>query len=250
MDATLVLTDFVETAYGTTVSIPGTDRTMWIGVRPDESSGRLDLLAFEPGEDPNAVRLLLPEGQRAGAGGLNFEFVSLQRLPASFEPGFPLPPGSAEDSLQGQVLLEMSNVVYGVEETSSGEAVAVPTQNGPPTLSVVGVSPLVLNLEPGQAASVGDYEYTFVGQREFAGIKVKRDRSDNLIWVGTGLLLGGLGITFYVPRRRLWAKITPERTYLAGVAGHLANFRREMGKLGAEAGSPDAAQEEEKDGSP
>jgi len=250
MDATLVLTDFVETAYGTTVSIPGTDRTMWIGVRPDESSGRLDMLAFEPGEDPDAVRLLVSEGQRAGAGGLDFEFVSLQRLPASFEPGFPLPPGSVEDSPQGQVLLEMSNVVYGVEETSSGEAVAVPTQNGPPTLSVVGVSPLVLNLEPGQAASVGDYEYTFVGQREFAGIKVKRDRSDNLIWWATGLLLVGLGMTFYVPRRRLWAKITPERTYLAGVAGHLANFRREMEKLGAEAGSPDAAQEEERDGSP
>ena len=99
-------------------------------------------------------------------------------------------------------------------------------------------------------ASVGDYEYTFLGQREFAGIKVKRDRSDNLVWLGTGLLLAGLGITFYVPRRRLWAKITPERTYLAGVTGHLANFRKEMGKLGAEAGSSDAAQEEERDGNP
>ena len=250
MDATLVLTDFVETAYGTTVTIPGTDRTMWIGVRPDGSSGRLDLLFFEPGQDPDAVRLLLPEGQRAGAGGLGFEFVSLQRLPASFEPDFPLPPGEATDSTQGQVLLEMSNVVYGVEETSSGKAVAVSTQSGPPTLSVVGIGPVVLNLEPGQAASVGDYEYTFLGQREFAGIKVKRDRSDNLIWVATGLLLMGLGITFYVPRRRVWAKITPERTYLAGMAGHLANLRKERGKLGAEAGSPDAAQEEEKDGSP
>jgi len=250
MDATLVLTDFVETAYGTTVSIPGSDRTMWIGVRPDDSNSRLDLVAFEPGEQADAVRLLLPEGQRASAGGLDFEFVSVQRLPASFQPDFPLPPGSAEESPQGQVLLEMSNVVYGVEKTSSGEAVAVPTQSGPPTLSVVGISPVVLNLEPGQTASAGDYEYTFLGQREFAGIKVKRDRSENLIWLATGLLLVGLGITFYVPRRRLWAKITPERTYLAGVAGHLANFRKEMGKLGAEAGSPDAAQEEEEDGSP
>jgi cytochrome c biogenesis protein ResB len=249
LDATLVLTDFVETAYGTTVTIPGSDRTMWIGVRPDESTGRLDLLAFEPGRQADAVRLLLPEGQRASAGGLDFEFVSLQRLPASFEPGFPLPPSTSEETPQGQVLLEMSNVVYGVEETSSGEAVSVPTQSGPPTLSVVGVSPIVLNLEPGQAASVGDYEYTFLGQREFAGINVKRDQSDNLIWVATGLLLVGLMITFYVPRRRLWAKITPERTYLAGIAGHLANFRREMGKLGGEAGSPDAAQEEENDGS-
>ncbi len=47
-----------------------------------------------------------------------------------------------------------------------------------------------------------------------------------------------LGVTFYVPRRRLWVKITSDRTYLAGIAGHLANLRREMGKLGEEAGLP------------
>ena len=88
-----------------------------------------------------------------------------------------------------------------------------------------------------------------LGQREFAGIQVKRDRSDNLIWVAAGLLLLGLGITFYVPRRRLWAKITGDRTYLAGVAGYRVNFRREMAKLGVEAGSPDAMEEEEQDGS-
>jgi cytochrome c biogenesis protein ResB len=249
LDEALVLTDSVEMAYGTTVSIPSTDRTMWIGVEPNESNDRLDLVVFEAGQREDAVRLLLPPGQRARAGGLDFEFVSLQRLSASFEPGFPLPPGSAEGSPQGDVLLEMSNVAYGVEKTSSGEAVAVPVQDGPPTLSVVGISPAVLNLAPGQAATVGDYEYTFLGQRGFAGLRVRRDRSDNLIWLGAALLLVGLGMTFYLPRRRLWAKITPDRTYLAGVASPLTDFRREMRRLGAEAGSPDAAQEEEKDGS-
>ncbi len=249
MDATLVLTESVETAYGTTVMIPGTDRTMWIGVKPDASNRGLDLLAFEPGERPDAVRLVVPIGQRASAGGLDFEFASLQRLPASFEPGVPLPPGSADGSAEGRVLLEMSDAAYGGEETSSGEAVAMLGQDGPPVLSVLGISPTVLSLETDKAVSVGDYEYTFLGQREFAGIKVKRDRSDNLIWLATGLLLAGLAVTFYVPRRRLWAKITPDRTYLAGVAGHLVNFRREMRRLGAEAGSSDVAQEEEKDGS-
>ena len=250
LDATLVLTEYVETAYGTTVSIPGTGRTMWIGVKPNESTDRLDLVAFEAGQQEDAVRLVLPPGQRGSAGGLDFEFASLQRLPASFEPGLPLPPEPVEASPQGQVLLEMSNVVYGVEKTSSGETVAVPAQQNPPTLSIVGIGPAVLNLEAGQAATVGDYEYTFLGQRGFAGITVRRDRSDNLIWLGAALLLVGLGMTFYLPRRRLWAKITPDRTYLAGVAGHLTNFHREMRRLGAEAGSPDAAQGEEKDGSP
>jgi cytochrome c biogenesis protein len=118
-----------------------------------------------------------------------------------------------------------------------------------PMLSIVGVGSDVLALAPGESSVVGDYQYTFLGQREFAGIQVRRDRSDNLIWAGAGLLLLGLGITFYVPRRRLWAKITSDRTYLAGVAGYRGNFRRDMAKLGAEAGSPDAMQEEEQDGS-
>jgi len=43
--------------------------------------------------------------------------------------------------------------------------------------------------------------------------------------------------------------MTGVRTYLAGVAGRLVSLRCEMAKLGAEAGSLDAMQEEEQDGS-
>jgi len=66
-----------------------------------------------------------------------------------------------------------------------------------------------------------------------------------LIWVAAALLLLGLGATFYLPRRRLWARITPDRTYLAGTAPHMVNFAQEMKRLGAEADSPDAQQDEE-----
>ena len=83
---------------------------------------------------------------------------------------------------------------------------------------------------------MGGYEYTFVGQREFAGIQVKRDRSDYLVWAGAALLLGGLLVTFWVPRRRLWAKITPVRTQLAGQAGHLVKFEKEMAEMARDEG--------------
>ena len=56
-------------------------------------------------------------------------------------------------------------------------------------------------------------------------------------------------LLFNVPGRRLWGKITGDRTYLAGVAGRLVGLRCEMAKLGAEASSLDAMQEEEQDGS-
>ncbi|MDP2950221.1 MAG: cytochrome c biogenesis protein ResB, partial [Chloroflexota bacterium] len=238
LDETLVLSDFIESAYGTTVAIPGSERLVWIGAKPAAAGGAWQLVVFEPGDSAESVRLILGVGEKARSGGLEFEFASLGGLPAIFEPQFPLPAASQGEGSQGTVLLQMSNVVYGTNDASSGRRVSVVAAAGPPTLSIIGVSPYVVNLEPGRSAVVGGYEYTFLGQREFAGIQVKRDRSDNLIWVGTALLLVGLGVTFYVPRRRLWVKITPDRTYLAGIAGHLANLRREMGKLGAEAGLP------------
>ena len=112
----------------------------------------------------------------------------------------------------------------------------MPKVNGPPTLSIIRSGSTVMSLTPGQSQTIGNNEYTFLGQREFAGIQVKKDRSDNLVWVGTGLLLTGVLITFWVPRRRLWVKITADRTCLAGKANHLANFKNEMRQLAAEAG--------------
>ncbi len=50
-------------------------------------------------------------------------------------------------------------------------------------------------------------------------------------------------------QRRLWAKITPTRTHLAGQAGHLVDFRREMVELARQAGTElDEAEGQESDG--
>jgi len=250
LDETLVLTDLIESVYGTTVAIPADGRLVWIGAKPDSAGDDWQMVAFELGDNPDPARLALALGEKGLSGGLEFEFVSLSRLPATFESEFPLPPALAGGPDRGTVLLQMSNVVYGTEEASSGRSLPAMATDAEPMLSIVGVGPDVLDLAPGESSVLGDYQYTFLGQREFAGIQVRRDRSDNLIWAGAGFLLLGLGITFYVPRRRLWAKITSDRTYLAGVAGYRGNFRRDMAKLGAEAGSPDAMEEEEQDGSP
>jgi cytochrome c biogenesis protein ResB len=75
-------------------------------------------------------------------------------------------------------------------------------------------------------------------------------RKDPGTWVFWGAIVAGLSgllITFFVPRRRIWAKITPERTYLAGLAGHGVNLRRDMGHLARAVGSPDAPPEEDED---
>ena len=128
-------------------------------------------------------------------------------------------------------------MVYGSGDASAGTAVDVLENQGPPTLTIVGLTLQPLGLEPGQSAVIGGYEYTFLGQREFSGIEVKKDCSDTLIWAASGLLLTGLFVTFWVPRRRLWAKITSNRTYLAGRGGHIAGFQREVRGLARESGA-------------
>ena len=50
----------------------------------------------------------------------------------------------------------------------------------------------------------------------------------------------GLSIVLLGPRRRIWARVTGERTYLAGLAGHGVNLHREMGAFARELGARDA----------
>jgi cytochrome c biogenesis protein ResB len=92
-------------------------------------------------------------------------------------------------------------------------------------------------LGPGESAEISGYRYTFLGQREFAGITVRRDRSDYLVWAGALLIVLGLIATFWVPRRRFWARITPARSWLAGRAPSHARYARELRALAQAAGA-------------
>jgi cytochrome c biogenesis protein len=96
---------------------------------------------------------------------------------------------------------------------------------------LVGEGRPAISLAEGEPVALGEYEYTFGGTREFAGISVKRDRGAWFIWVATGLLLAGLAVTFYVPRRRLWLKLTAGETRVAALAEKSGGFERDMRTL-------------------
>jgi cytochrome c biogenesis protein ResB len=238
LDDTLVLTDVLSgdgfTYFGRLVTLEG-DRTLTIGVRRASGSDAWDLAVFEAGQGEDAARLLLREGESARAGGLAFTYAGLRGVPSAVVPDFVRPPDAAASG--SDVLLEMSNVVYGSDTASAGTAVPAATGSGRPELTIIGLEPQAVALEPGEKAEIGGYEYSFLGQREFAGIQVKKDRGDLLIWIGAGMLIVGLLVTFWVPRRRLWAKITSTRTYLAGQVGAMVNFRGEMAELARRAGA-------------
>ncbi len=155
-------------------------------------------------------------------------------LPESIEAGEP-------------VRVQMNNVVFGTDTTSDGTNVEAPSGGGEPELTIVGLTSQAATLSAGGALLIDGYEYKFEGQREFSGIDVRRDRSDYLVWIGAAAIVIGLMITFWVPRRRLWAKITRGGASLAGQAAGQADYTSEMRRLAVQAGAELAEETEDDD---
>jgi cytochrome c biogenesis protein len=103
--------------------------------------------------------------------------------------------------------------------------------DGTDALMLVSKNTPTISLAPGQPVTVGGLEYTFGGRRPFAGIAVKRDSGAWFIWIATAMLVGGLALTFYVPRRRLWVRLTSAGTQIASLAEKSGGFEKDMRTL-------------------
>ncbi len=238
-DGALVLTNNLEAdgvVYsGTIVELAG-GRVLTVGLRAPSGGGEPELAVFEPSGSAGLAHLILREGATGESGGLTVSYLRAGTVPAALVPDFPIP-ASANEGATGSAFLQMSNVVYGTGTVSEGTSVETPAAGGPPQLTIVGLGPEAMKLEPGEHAVAGGLEYTFLGQREFSGITVKRDRSDYFVWIGASLIVIGLMITFWVPRRRFWAKITAADTWFAGQAASHADYTRELRRMAREAGA-------------
>jgi cytochrome c biogenesis protein len=65
----------------------------------------------------------------------------------------------------------------------------------------------------------------------WTGMVIKNDPGQAVIWIAFGLLIAGLVLTFYFPRRRTWARITGDRVELAFIADRYVDAGDEFGKL-------------------
>ena len=236
LEEKLVLTDELDTGdvlyRGTLVTLPG-GRLLTLGLQ--ESGDKRRLAVFEPVQGADAVGVVLDPGEESVSGGLKITYVKESMTPAASVPDLPLPPGSDADA--SEPYLQLSNVVYGTNNVSEGTSPDASVSGDPPLLTISGLKPQAVVFGPGDSVEIGGFEYTFAGQREFAGIDVKRDRSNYLVWVGAGLIVVGLMITFWVPRRRLWARIWSGGSALAGQAPGHVDFIRELRHLARDAGA-------------
>lgn len=89
-------------------------------------------------------------------------------------------------------------------------------------------------LGEGQAtdtATSGGYSIRWAGASAFTGLVVKRDPGQAIVWIAYLLLILGLVLTFYFPRRRVWVRAIPGRTELAMLTDRYVDGPRELKEL-------------------
>lgn len=202
-------TDFFEGASGSLVGVPGTERLLWIGLAA-KGEDAWQLIAYDP-EAGASGAARIDEGTSGEIAGLTARFEGVASLPAAVGTGVP---GGGDETL----------------------AQLVDAPGGGKALQLVASGQPSITLTPGEPVTTGGYEYLFEGTREFAGISVKRDSGAWFIWVATGLLVTGLAITFYVPRRRLWVRLDRNGTNVAALAEKSGGFEKDMRTLAARLG--------------
>lgn len=208
---TVVPTDFLDIASGTLVNVPGTERVLWIGLTTRDDLW--ELVAFDPQAGAGGEQLRVAEGQAGEIAGLRVSFDDVASVPSAIGVNVP---GSSEP-----VLAQLT------EEKDGSRALTLVAEDAP-----------AISLGEGEAVTYGNYEYVFEGAREFAGISVKRDSGAWFIWIATGMLVLGLAVTFYVPRRRLWLRINGDATSIAALAEKSGGFEKDMRILATRMGVP------------
>lgn len=202
---TIAPTDFLSSASGALVRVPGTDRVIWIGLTAKDDKA-WQLVAFDPKGDGQSGQVRVDEGATGAISGLTVRFDSVASVPSTV--GLGVPGGDAQT---------LAQLTKGPDGT---DALMLVSKNTP-----------TISLAPGQPVTVGGLEYTFEGRRPFAGIAVKRDSGAWFIWIATAMLVGGLALTFYVPRRRLWVRLTSAGTQIASLAEKSGGFEKDMRTL-------------------
>jgi cytochrome c biogenesis protein ResB len=92
--------------------------------------------------------------------------------------------------------------------------------------------PLALAAREGQPARGTDVIVGVRGFSEYTLLIAKKDPGAMFVWAAFGLLIVGLAITFYLPRRRVWARVTPSgEVAVVARSDRYVDVEREFGQL-------------------
>ena len=80
-------------------------------------------------------------------------------------------------------------------------------------------------------AATAGYSITWVRSGAYTGLVIKNDPGQNLIWFAFACLISGLVLTFYFPRRRIWARIEGDRIGFAMLGDRYVDVPKEFRSL-------------------
>ena len=98
--------------------------------------------------------------------------------------------------------------------------------------AIVGLEPLALTVGDSAVSEGTDFSVELRGFGEFTLLIAKRDPGAGIVWTAFGLLIVGLLITFWLPRRRMWGRLDPDgRLHLVVRADRYVDVTGEFGRL-------------------
>jgi cytochrome c biogenesis protein len=104
--------------------------------------------------------------------------------------------------------------------------------NADGTPAIVGLEPLALTRGESATSAGTDFSVELRAFSDFTLLIAKRDPGQRLAWIAFGLLITGLLITFWMPRRRVWARLDGEgRLAMAVRADRYVDVGREFGRV-------------------
>jgi cytochrome c biogenesis protein len=119
-------------------------------------------------------------------------------------------------------------------EAADGTAVLGLLGLGPPNASGAATTRFQAGLGLGGSsdpAVTGGYTITWTRAGAWTGMVIKNDPGQNLIWIAFASLISGLVLTFYFPRRRVWARIERGTARLAMLGDRYVDVPRELARL-------------------
>ena len=104
--------------------------------------------------------------------------------------------------------------------------------NADGTPNVVGLGPVAITRGETATPAGTDFSIELRSFSDFTLLIEKRDPGQGLVWIAFGCLLAGLLITFWMPRRRVWARLGADgRLALAFRADRYVDVGREFGRV-------------------
>jgi cytochrome c biogenesis protein len=159
-----------------------------------------------PGRDFGLQLLLDKAGGATGAGAV--------AAPASGSPAAP----STGSPAATATLLVLPYRVVGTNPDGSSK--------------VQDAEPFVVDAGQAVVATGLDISLRFDGVGAYSLLIAKRDPGQGIVWAAFGSLITGILITFYLPRRRVWTRLSPSSALaICGRSDRYVDFEREFGRL-------------------